>query len=105
MRTLEGMCVQDADRLDAIGAICIARCFAYGGHAGRLIYDPEVPLVMHATAEAYKAAKGHSLNHFREKLFLLTGRMNTATRKVMDEERHQFMETFVRCVLDEWEGG
>lgn len=64
MATQEGQCVQDADRLDAIGAIGIARCFAYGGHTGRLLYDPDVPPVLHATAEAYKAAKGHSLNHF-----------------------------------------
>lgn len=102
MRTLEGKCVQDADRLDAIGAIGIARCFAYGGHAGRLIYDPDVPPVMHATAEEYKASKGHSLNHFYEKLFLLKDRMNTATGRELAEERHQFMEVFVRRFLEEW---
>ncbi len=102
MRTLEGKCVQDADRLDAIGAIGIARCFAYGGHAGRLIYDPDVPPVMHATAEQYKASKGHSLNHFYEKLFLLKDRMNTATGRMLAEERHQFMEEFVRRFLEEW---
>jgi uncharacterized protein len=104
MRTLEGKCVQDADRLDAIGAIGIARCFAYGGHAGRLIYDPEVPPVMHASAEEYKASKGHSLNHFHEKLFLLKDRMNTPTGKALAEGRHQFMESFVIRFLDEWEG-
>ena len=102
MRTLEGKCVQDADRLDAIGAIGIARCFAYGGHAGRLMYDPNEPPVMHATAEAYKASKGHSLNHFYEKLFLLKERMNTPTGLVLAEERHQFMEEYVRRFLDEW---
>ena len=102
IRTLEGKCVQDADRLDAIGAIGIARCFAYGGHAGRLIYDPDVPPVMHATAEEYKASKGHSLNHFYEKLFLLKDRMNTATGRMLAEERHQFMEEFVRRFLEEW---
>lgn len=102
MRTQEGKCVQDADRLDAIGAIGIARCFAYGGHAGRPMYDPNEPPVMHATAEEYKASKGHSLNHFYEKLFLLKGRMNTATGLAIAEERHQFMEEYVRRFLDEW---
>jgi len=102
MRTLEGKCVQDADRLDAIGAIGIARCFAYGGHAGRLMYDPNEPPVMHATAEAYKASKGHSLNHFYEKLFLLKDRMNTPTGLALAEERHQFMQEYVRRFLDEW---
>lgn len=102
MKTLEGQCVQDADRLDAIGAIGIARCFAYGGHAGRSMYDPDEPPVMHATAEAYKASKGHSLNHFYEKLLLLKDRMNTPTGREMAEERHQFMEEYVRQFLREW---
>jgi uncharacterized protein len=102
MRSLEGQCVQDADRLDAIGAIGIARCFAYGGHAGRLIYDPAVPPEMHQTAAAYKAAKGHSLNHFYEKLFLLKARMNTASGRSLAVERHQFMEDFVARFLLEW---
>jgi uncharacterized protein len=102
MKSLEGQCVQDADRLDAMGAIGIARCFAYGGHAGRLMYDPEAPPVMHATAEAYKASKGHSLNHFYEKLFLLKDRMNTETGKAMAEERHRFMEQYVAQFLQEW---
>jgi uncharacterized protein len=105
MKTLEGKCVQDADRLDAIGAIGIARCFAYGGHAGRLMHDPEVPPVLHATAEAYKSAKGPSLNHFYEKLFLLKDRMNTATGRAMAEERHRYMEDFVARFLDEWDAG
>jgi uncharacterized protein len=102
MRTLEGRCVQDADRLDAIGAIGIARCFAYGGHAGRSMYDPNEPPVMHATAEAYKTSKGHSLNHFYEKLFLLKDRMNTPTGRSMAEERHRFMEQYVERFLAEW---
>ena len=68
MRSLEGKCVQDADRIDALGAIGIARCFAYGGHDGRSIHDPEVPPVAHQTAAAYKAARGSSINHFHEKL-------------------------------------
>ncbi len=104
MKTLEGKCVQDADRLDAIGAIGIARCFAYGGHAGRLMYDPEVPPIMHATAEAYKRATGTSLNHFYEKLFLLKDRMNTPSGRAIAETRHRFMEEFVNQFLAEWGG-
>ena len=103
MTTLEGKCVQDADRLDAIGAIGIARCFAYGGYAGRLIYDPDIPPVMHATAATYKAAKGTSLNHFYEKLFLLKDRMNTPTGRSLAEERHQVMQNFVSQFLAEWD--
>lgn len=103
MRSLEGRCVQDADRLDALGAIGIARCFAYGGHAGRLLYDPAVPPVLHASAEAYKAARGTSLNHFYEKLLLLKARMNTPAGKALAEERHRFMENFVAQFLAEWQ--
>jgi len=102
MQTLEGQCVQDADRLDAIGAIGIARCFAYGGHAGRLMHDPDEAPVLHQTAAAYKASKGASLNHFYEKLFLLKDRMNTPTGRALAEERHRFMEDFVRQFLREW---
>lgn len=102
MRTLEGQCVQDADRLDAIGAIGIARCFAYGGHAGRLMHDPDEVPVLHQTAAAYKASKGASLNHFYEKLFLLKDRMNTPTGRVLAEPRHRFMEAFVAQFLEEW---
>jgi uncharacterized protein len=103
MKTLAGKCVQDADRLDAIGAIGIGRCFAYGGHAGRLMYDPDQAPVMHATAEAYKSAKGTSLNHFHEKLFLLKDRMNTPTGRALAEVRHQFMQDFVSQFLAEWD--
>lgn len=103
MQTLEGKCVQDADRLDAIGAIGIARCFAYGGYAGRLMYDPDLPPVLHATAEAYKAAKGTSLNHFYEKLFLLKDRMNTSSGRALAESRHQVMQDFVAQFLAEWD--
>ena len=103
MKTLEGQCVQDADRLDAMGAIGIARCFAYGGHAGRAMYDPDVHPTMHATAEAYKSAKGTSLNHFHEKLFLLKDRMNTASGRAMAEERHRYMMEFVDRFLHEWD--
>ena len=102
MRTLEGQCVQDADRLDAIGAIGIARCFAYGGHAGRLMHDPDEAPVLHQTAAAYKASKGASLNHFYEKLFLLKDRMNTPTGRALAEPRHQFMQDYVDQFLAEW---
>ena len=102
MRTLEGQCVQDAERLDAIGAIGIARCFAYGGHAGRLLHDPDEAPVLHQTAAAYKASKGASLNHFYEKLFLLKDRMNTPTGRALAEPRHRFMENFVAQFLEEW---
>ena len=102
MRTLEGQCVQDADRLDAIGAIGIARCFAYGGHAGRLLHDPDEAPVLHQTAAAYKASKGASLNHFYEKLLLLKDRMNTPTGRTLAEPRHRFMEDFVAQFLEEW---
>ncbi len=102
MRTLEGRCVQDADRLDAIGAIGIARCFAYGGHAGRLLHDPDEAPVLHQTAAAYKASKGASLNHFYEKLLLLKDRMNTPTGRALAEPRHRFMEDFVAQFLEEW---
>lgn len=104
MASLAGACVQDADRLDALGAIGIARCFAYGGHAGRLIHDPEVAPVLHATAEAYKSARGTSLNHFHEKLLLLKERMNTASGRALAESRHRYMAGFVDRFLDEWAG-
>ena len=102
MRTLEGQCVQDADRLDAIGAIGIARCFAYGNHTNRLMHDPDEAPVLHQTAAAYKAAKGASLNHFYEKLFLLKDRMNTPTGHALAEPRHRFTEEFVAQFLAEW---
>ena len=104
MQSLEGKCVQDADRIDALGAIGIARCFAYGGHAGRPLHDPLTPPVLHATAQAYKNAKGGSLNHFYEKLLLLKDRMNTSSGRAVAEERHRYMEEFVRQFLHEWAG-
>jgi uncharacterized protein len=99
--TLEGQVVQDADRLDAMGAVGIARAFAYGGAKGQAIYDPAVEPTEHRTAEAY--LKGSTtINHFYEKLLLLKDRMNTATGRAMAEERHRFMEDYLRRFLEEW---
>jgi uncharacterized protein len=105
MLSLEGRVVQDADRLDAMGAIGIARAFAYGGAKGRLIHEPEVKPTEHCTAEAYLQSGGTTINHFYEKLLLLKDRMNTATGKTIAEQRHQVMEDFLRRFYEEWEGG
>ena len=102
MATLEGRVVQDADRLDALGAIGIARAFAYGGHAGRAIYDPEVPPEQHLSFEAYKRSTGSTINHFYEKLLLLKDRMNTPTGRRMADGSHFFMQAFLDRFFSEW---
>ena len=102
MKTKEGMCVQDGDRLDALGAIGIARCFATGAKMERQLYDPAEKPHMHSSFEEYKTKKGNSLNHFYEKLLLLKDRMNTAAGKKLAEERHQYMAEFVERFLKEW---
>ena len=104
MKTLEGKIVQDADRLDAIGAIGIARAFAYGGANSRPLYDPKESPVQHKNFSAYKNSKSHTINHFYEKLLLLKNRMWTDTAKKMGRNRHCFMEKFLKEFYSEWEG-
>jgi len=97
--------IQDADRLDALGAIGIARAFNYGGHKGRLIYNPEIKPDLNMTKEQYKNSTAPTLNHFYEKLLLLKDRMNTDTGKKMANERHGFMLTYLEQFFKEWSGG
>lgn len=100
--SLEAKIVQDADRLDAIGAIGIARTFAYGGHAGNPIYDPELPFGLHSTFEEYKNSKSTTINHFYEKLLLLSDKTHTPTAKRIAEERTKYMKTFLTQFYREW---
>ena len=96
--------VQDADRLDAIGAVGIARCFNYGGFKNRTLYNPEIPPNLNMTKEEYKKSSSPTINHFYEKLLLLKDRMNTDTGKKIAKERHQYMETFLQQFYNEWAG-
>lgn len=100
--SLEGQIVQDADRLDAIGAIGIARTFAYGGSVGQPIFDPIISPKMHSTKEAYASGRTHTINHFYEKLLLLKDRMHTKTAIEMANERHAYMEQFLSQFMAEW---
>ncbi|MBD1396286.1 HD domain-containing protein [Pontibacter sp. JH31] len=104
MPTLEGCIVQDADRLDAIGAIGIARTFAYGGHKNRELYNPQISPVQHASFEEYKNSTAPTINHFYEKLLLLKDRLHTETARSIAAARHVYMEEFLDQFYAEWEG-
>ncbi|HYE80169.1 MAG TPA: HD domain-containing protein [bacterium] len=100
----EAACVQDADRLDAIGAIGIARAFAYGGHRGRPLHDPARTPEAHASFEAYQRAAGGTISHFYEKLLHLRDRLHTPTARRIAGERHRVLEAFLHQFLREWHG-
>jgi len=103
MTTQEGEVVQDADRLDAMGAIGVARAFAYGGSKNRPIYNPIIKPVCHTSFAAYKTSTAPTINHFYEKLLGLKDRLNTETGKKEGERRHAFMEEFLRSFYKDWD--
>lgn len=102
--SIELQIIQDADRLDALGAIGIARTFNYGGFKGRALYDPQIAPELNMSKEEYKNSTAPTINHFYEKLLLLKERMNTHTGRKLAEERHRFMEDFLKQFYAEWNG-
>lgn len=104
LTSLEAQIVQDADRLDAIGAIGIAHCFAYAGSKGDMIFNPELSVREEMTEKEYREGPSSAIHHFYEKLLKLKELMNTETAKEMAEERHAFMEEYLMKFFEEWEG-
>lgn len=102
--SIEGKCVQDADRLDAIGAIGVGRAFAYGGSRGRKMYDPDVPPKMNMNEAQYRASDSNTINHFYEKLFLLNDMLNTESARRIGERRTKYMREFVEEFILETKG-
>ena len=103
VNSLEAQIVQDADRLDAIGAIGIARAFAFGGNRNRPIYEPSSSPTLHDTFDDYVKSKSHTINHFHEKLLLLKDRLHTSTAKSIGKERYSYMEEFLKQFHKEWD--
>ncbi|MBI2355631.1 MAG: HD domain-containing protein [Candidatus Doudnabacteria bacterium] len=104
VRTVEGMVVRDADKLDNLGAIGIARTLTWGGLIKRTIHDPRIKPVMHATFEQYKKRGSTTINHFYEKVLLLKDQMHTSTARKLALRRHRFVEKFLKEFYKEWDG-
>lgn len=104
IKTIEGQIVQDADRLDALGAIGVARAFAYGAYAKQELYNPEIKPKLHNSYEEYKTSKTTTINHFYEKLLLLKDKLNTEQARDIAQKRHDFMISFLDQFYKEWNG-